>query len=333
MAKTRKSKGKKGVLSIPALRRAFEHMDAHAKKLVASIKAKKTTKAAAATAYAKEWKRTMGRSLPTKAAEATITQAMAMTGQRGGMAPVSWSTGAGSPTNTPTLPGELSAAGTSAYGAYPGYVMKGFDNIMWESPAANCSKQDSFPMPAADLGSNAVVPMGATPLGATTYTAKGGRRSTRKNRKQRGAGLGNIFSSMIPGMSETSGGNAGLAMAFRPFGGTNPTGFGADMQYQWKGMPPGASPSPVDPSFSYRTNGVTVPNYDQLSAYNRTLPNSDISSGCSGSGCGNNLPPGVTALPAGIGGGTGGGTMSPPSSVTNAAAAAAAALTAPPRTP
>lgn len=298
MAKTRKSKGKKGVLSIPALRRAFEHMDAHAKKLVVSVKAKKTTQAAAAIAYAKEWKRTMGRTLPTKAAEATITQAMAMAGQRGGMSPVSWSTGAGSPTNTPTLPGEVSAAGTSAYGAYPGYVMKGFDNIMWESPAANCSKQDSFPMPAADLGSNAVVPMGATPLGATTYTAKGGRRqggrrSTRKNRRNsrrnsrrmHGAGLGNIFSSMIPGMSETSGGNAGLAMAFRPFGGTNPTGFGADMQYQWKGMTPGASPSPVDHSFSYRTHGVTVPNYDQLTAYDRNLATADISSGCSASGC------------------------------------------------
>ncbi len=309
MAKTRKSKGKKGVLSIPALRRAFEHMDAHAKKLVASVKAKKTTKSAAANAYAKEWKRTMGRALPTKAAEATITQAMAMgvgggqsvrtafggevpsplnphapsNMQRGGMAPVSWSTGAGSPTNTPGLPGELSAAGTSAYGSYPGYVMKGFDNIMWESPAANCSKQDSFPMPAADLGSNAVVPMGATPLGATTYTAKGGRRSTRKNRKQRGAGLGNILSSIVPGMSETTGGNPALSMAFRPFGGTNPTGFGADMQYQWKGMAPGASPSPVDPGFSYKTHGVTVPNFDQLSDINRQL-GIDISSGGSGSG-------------------------------------------------
>ncbi len=289
MAKTRKTKGKKGVLSIPALRRAFEHMDAHAKKLAADVKSKKTTKSSAATSYAKEWKRTMGRTLPPKAAEATITQAMAMSGgQRGGMSPVSWSTGAGSPTNTPGLPGELSAGGGSAYGAYPGYVMKGFDNIMWESPAANCSKQDSFPMPAADLGSNAVVPMGATPLGATTYSAKGGRRSNRKTRKsrrmkQRGAGLGNIFASMIPGVSETSGGNAGLAMAFRPFGGTNPTGFGADMQYQWKGMAPGASPSPVDPSFGYRTHGVTVPNFDQLSAIDRKLP-IDISSGGSGSG-------------------------------------------------
>ncbi len=286
MAKTRKTKGKKGVLSIPALRRAFEHMDAHAKKLAASVKAKKTTKAAAAAAYSKEWKRTMGRTLPAKSAEATISQAMHMSGgsasasQRGGMAPVSWSTGAGSPTNTPGLPGELSAAGGSAYGAYPGYVVKGFDNIMWESPAANCSKQDSFPMPAADLGSNAVTPAGATPLGATTYTAKGGRRKTRKGRrmKQHGAGLGNLFASIIPGMSETSGGNAAMSMMYRPFGGTNPTGVGADMQYQWKGMAPGASPSAVDPAFSYRTNNVAVPNFDNLGAIDRTLPGRDISS-------------------------------------------------------
>ncbi len=286
MAKTRKTRGKKGVLSIPALRRAFEHMDAHAKKLVASVKAKKTTKSAAANAYAKEWKRTMGRALPLKSAEATISQAMSMHGgsasasmQRGGMAPVSWSTVAGSPTNTPGLPGELSAAGGSAYGAYPGYVMKGFDNIMWQDAAANCSKQDSFPMPAADLGSNAVTPAGATPLGATTYTAKGGRRKTRKGRRQNGAGIGNIFSALIPGMSETSGGNAGLAMTYRPFGGTNPTGVGADMQYQWKGMTPGASPSPVDPNWAYRTGVVNVPKFDNLGAIDRTLPGKDISSG------------------------------------------------------
>lgn len=292
MAKTRKTKGKKGVLSIPALRRAFEHMDAHAKKLVTSVKAKKTTKSAAANAYAKEWKRTMGRSLPAKSAEATISQAMSVVGQRGGMSPVSWSTGAGSPTNTPGLPGELSAAGGSAYGAYPGYVMKGFDNIMWESPAANCSKQDSFPMPAADIGNNAVTPAGSTPLGATTYTAKGGRRSTRKNRKgrrnsrkQHGAGIGNIFSALIPGMSETSGGNAGLAMAYRPFGGTNPAGVGADMQYQWKGMAPGASPSAVDPSFAYRTHNVSVPKFDNLGSIDRNLDGKDISSG------GSTVPP------------------------------------------
>jgi hypothetical protein len=279
-------------------------MDAHAKKLVASVKAKKITKAAAATAYAKEWKRTMGRSLPAKSAEATITQAMAMGGgqsvphapsnmQRGGMSPVSWSTGAGSPTNTPSLPGELSAGGGSAYGAYPGYIMKGFDNIMWQSAAANCSKQDSFPMPIEGLGSNAVTPTGATPLGATTYTAKGGRRGkkTRKNRKMHGAGLGNLFAGLIPGMSETSGGNAPMAMAYRPFGGTNPTGLGADMQYQWKGMPPGASPSSVDPNWSYRTNNVAVPKFDELGAVDRTLAGKDISS-VSGSGVGA-LPPGI----------------------------------------
>jgi hypothetical protein len=291
MAKTRKTRGKKGVLSIPALRRAFEHMDAHAKKLVASIKAKKTTKAAAATGYAKEWKRTMGRSLPAKSAEATISQAMAIGGQRGGMSPVSWSTGAGSPTNVPSLPGEMSATGGSAYGAYPGYVMKGFDNIMWESPAANCSKQDSFPMPVADLGTNAVPPPGSTGLGATTYTAKGGRRSTRRNRKgrrnsrkqMRGAGIGNVFASLIPGMSETSGGNSVMAMAYRPFGGTNPTGVGADMQYQWKGMGPGASPSAVDPNWSYRTHNVAVPKFDNLGSIDRTLPGKDISSGSSAS--------------------------------------------------
>ncbi len=328
MAKTRKTKGKKGVLSIPALRRAFEHMDAHAKKLAASVKAKKTTKSAAANSYAKEWKRTMGRTLPTKSAEATISQAMHLSGgQRGGMAPVSWSTGAGSPTNTPGLPGELSAAGGSAYGAYPGYVMKGFDNIMWQDAAANCSKQDSFPMPAADLGSNAVTPAGATPLGATTYTAKGGRRrkTRRGSRRQRGAGLGNILAGLIPGMSETSGGNSVMAMAYRPFGGTNPTGVGADMQYQWKGMNPGASPSSVDPNWSYRTNNVAVPKFDNLGEVNRTLPGRDISSG--GSGSGFVAPPaGLEQLPANLGRGAVADIAGNASRLSAAAAAAARPL-------
>ncbi len=275
---TRKAKGKKGVLSIPELRRSFEHIETFGRKCAHDVMKKKMSKSSAAEAYAKEWKRTFGRTLPAKSALSYIEHLLSvgMRGgssersgsQTGGMAPVGWSDTQPGVYAAPTLPGQTDAAGYTAYGSFPNYVEKGFDAMMWKDGlASTCGKQDSFPMPAADLGNNAVTPNGAIPVGSTTYMkpgmAGGRRRRTRKGSRSR---------------RNQTGGAAFLAAAFRPFDATNPTGVSYDMTTQFKGMGVPASPDPTQPAFQYNSNFVKTPDFGNISAINRDLYKADITS-------------------------------------------------------
>ncbi len=262
--------GKKGILSIPELRHAFEHIESFGRKCAASVHAKKTTKASAAASYAKEWKKTFGRSLPTKSAMASIEHYMSLSPggkQRGGMAPVSGSELQPGIYAAPTLPGQTDGAGYTAHGSFLPYVEKGFSvGIPQDGLASMCGKQDSFPMPAANLGSNAVTPMGATPVGSTTYM-KGGRRTRRRGlrRSQRGSGSNEIRAQTLRG------GSASLAAAFRPMLSSNPPGVGHDAQMMFKSAALPASPDPTQPAFNYKANDVMVPNFDGLGVIDRNL--------------------------------------------------------------
>ncbi len=257
--KTRKSGAKKGILSIPELRHAFEHIEAFGRKCAASVHSKKTTKASAATSYAKEWKKTFGRALPAKSAMASIEHYMSLSPggkQKGGMAPVNGSELQPGIYAAPTLPGQTDGAGNTAHGSFLPYVEKGFSvGIPQDGLASMCGKQDSFPMPAANLGSNAVTPIGATPVGSTTYM-KGGRRTRRRGLRK-----------------SQRGGSAALAAAFRPMLSSNPTGVGHDTQMMFKNAPLPASPDPTQPAFTYKANDVMVPNFDGVGVIDRNLNN------------------------------------------------------------
>lgn len=297
MAKTRKAKTKSrsGIKSIPELRRAFEHIEPFAHKLAGQVHSKKLTKSAASEAYAKEWKKVFGRPIKAKSAQASIEHYMSLGKQhggayasepaellnsasnvrttaaqrgsgsnniraqtlRGGSAPVTWSDTQPGIYAAPTLPGQVDAAGYTAYGSFLPYVEKGFSvGIPADGLAATCDGKNSWPMPAADIGNNQVPPKGDIPLGATTFIkpqAGGLRRSrAKRTRKQKG-------------------GSAMLAAAFRPFDATNPTSVTHDAMMSFKGQGLPASPDPSDPSWSYNSGKVMAPTVGAISAINRNL--------------------------------------------------------------
>jgi hypothetical protein len=277
--KTRKAKtkSKSGIKSIPELRRAFEHIEPFAHKLAAQVHTKKLTKGAASEAYAKEWKKVFGRPMKSKSAQASIEHYMSLGKQRGGeaellnsasnvpttsatplqrggAAPVNWSDTQPGIYSAPTLPGQVDAAGYTAYGSFLPYVEKGFSvGIPADGLAATCDGKNSWPMPAANIGTNQVPPKGDIPTGATTYIKPqaGGKRAKR-TRKQKG-------------------GAAMLAAAFRPFEATNPTSATHDAMMSIKGQGLPASPDPSDPAWSYRTANVQAPVIGAISAINRNL--------------------------------------------------------------
>ncbi len=288
---TRKS-GKSAALSIPELRRGFEHIEEVARRLVASVGAKKMTKAAAISDYAKEWKRIFHRTLPSKSAEASIDFAMtARSGptrrrQRGGMAPVDFGQQPGI-YSAPTLPGQVDAGGYTLHAQVPNYVSSGvaFNGVTWQdSHQALCGKEDTTPAISASMGSNAVMKGGglaedqglmhqetSLPGSAGALFIKGGRRTrnlaSAKNRK----GLAFARKTM-------RGGNAPLAAAFRPFSAENPTSVANDAQTAWKGMPLPASPSPADPAWNYQASNVKAADFGGIDVINRVM-SSDVTSG------------------------------------------------------
>ena len=300
--KTRKSSGKrKSAMSIPELRRSFESIETIGRKLAAEVHAKKLSKSSAVTAYAKEWKRIFGRQFPHKNALAAIEHAMSVKKQHGGAdmtplqemaaksgsmsmsgggepAPVSWSGLQPGIYVAPALPGQITPAGYQANGSFLPYVEKGFDvGVPQIALASQCGNQPSFPMPAANLGSNAVTPAGATPIGSTTYM-KGGSvpSSTGDQTPLRGGRRGRSRKGLT--RRRMRGGAASLAMAFRPLDSSNPSGFLYDQVTSFKGMTPPASPDPTQPAASYQAGNIKAPDFGGIGAIGRNLPNADVTS-------------------------------------------------------
>jgi hypothetical protein len=262
--KTRKSR-KSSVMTIPELRRGFEHIETFAQQLATAVLTKKKSMADASDEYAKEWKRTFHRVLPAKSARASVELALAhaprkgLRAMKGGMAPVSATDTQPGIYSAPTLPGQVDAGGYTLYAQVPNYVQSGFNAVTWQpSHQTLCGIENTTPMLAANLGSNAVSPAGS----AGALAIRGGRRGTRRARSTR---------------RRQKGGNASLALAFRPIIATNPTTISHDAQMAWKGLPPPASPDPTDPAFNYKM--PSVPNVTDIMAMGpitRNIPASDL---------------------------------------------------------
>lgn len=209
VAKTRKTK--KGAMTIPELRRAFDHME----NFTLHILSKTKDQVARRKAFQKEWMKVFHRPVDDKAANAYLQFESKKKGktkrhrQRGGAGPL-----AGAPLDYSTRPGLY-----APYGVFPAYVSSGldfYDKINQQAPVAGCGKEDTTPKLAADMGSNEV------------GKQKGGRRKTRKAR-------GGAFPSITEFASSAG---------FRPFAANVPTGAFYDAQMAWKGQPFPASPSP-----------------------------------------------------------------------------------------
>jgi hypothetical protein len=251
----RKSRKAPSIMTIPELRRSFEHMESCAEQLVVAVLAKKKSIADASAEYAREWKHTFHRNLPAKSARATLEMTMATRkGQKGGMAPVGAELQPGV-YSAPTIPGQVDAANYTLYSQVPAYVSSGFDTMTWQpSHQVLCGKEDLTPQLPADLGSNVVMKGGDAPWPIESavspadskgaLTIRGGKRLRSMKRTRR-----------------LKGGNAALSLAFRPLGPAVPTSPLYDAQMAWKGQPLPASPDPTDTAIQYKmgTAATDVP--------------------------------------------------------------------------
>ena len=163
---TRKIKVKAKGMTVPQLRKAFEHIETYARKHDVG-------------AFRKEWKKTFGKSISESAAKDYISFLKTTTHQTGGAsqvlggAPLDYTTRAGSDPST--------AANV------PPYVQSGFGFANMDSFRMMGGKEDISPRIPADMGSNAV---------------GGGKKKYRKTRKFKKSQKGGAFPSLSTAVSE-----------------------------------------------------------------------------------------------------------------------------------
>lgn len=207
-------------MTIPQLRKAFEHMDKYRD----------------VESFRKEWKKTFGKEITKQSAEdylryvSTKSKHVSLPhAQKGGAsalgaAPLDYTMRAGT-----DLP----------YGSYPQYVASGFGFANQDSLTAQCGKETQlFPEPLPGSGCNIL---------------KGGKRKTRKNRKntQKGGALPSLATAASEFLS-------------RPAGMSSPPGPIQDASMVWKGVDSLASPRPEINPLPY--------------AYSPTIYNAQVSS-------------------------------------------------------
>jgi hypothetical protein len=205
MKKQGTRKVKKGVMTIPQLRKAFDHIERFTGSLL------KQTKDAGERrkAFQKEWQKVFHRSVDDKSANAYLEFEEKKSGKKSGSrkqkggAPLS-----GAPLDYSTRPGI-----DGIYGVFPAYITSGFDfynDINKQAPVAGCGVENTTPKVPLSIGSNEV--------------QKGGKRKTRKSKRQGGGAF--------PSLSEFA-----TAMTFRPMTSTNPPSMSYTAQMDFKGLP------------------------------------------------------------------------------------------------
>jgi len=145
--KTRKQKEKGKVLTIPMLRKAFEHIDMETRKILAKHPINKDS----ISEFQKAWKKCFGKTIDSKTAESYLLlqskvkkSSRKTRKQKGGSAPVDYML-------RPGIDG--------THGSYLPYVSKGLDfyndinNIAMD---ADCGKIDYSPQLSSTMGSNQV---------------------------------------------------------------------------------------------------------------------------------------------------------------------------------
>jgi len=227
VGKTRKQK--KGVMTIPQLRKAFEHMESFTGHLLSKTK----DAGARRKAFQKEWTRVFHRSVDDKAANAYLTfeakkhkkgnATRKNRRQNGGQMPPLDS----APLDYTTRPGIY-----GVHGNFPAYVTSGFDiydKINMDSPRIGCGVENITPKIPAGLGSNEV-----------NFQKGGKRRSNRSNRSRKARG------GAFPTMSEFA-----QALEFRPMTSGVPSSVLYDAQTAFKGqaLPPTPSPNTANPPY------------------------------------------------------------------------------------
>jgi hypothetical protein len=212
-----KKEKKEKSMTIPELRKAFEHIESFIQKHDYDV-----------NAFRKEWKKTFGKEVSVEAAKEYLDflqNNKSHKSQEGGMAPVNYITRPGT-----DLP----------YGNFPPYVSSGFGiGVPQDSFSAQCGKENITPLVPATMGSNLVM--------------KGGKK-TRKNKKQKG-GLKSNANLTVGGASLGSSLASVISEAMsRPFGMSSPPTTAQDLQMQSKGVLPQANGDPSQSTFSYSSS-------------------------------------------------------------------------------
>lgn len=220
MVKQKTRKLKKGLMTIPQLRKAFDHIE----RFTDSLLKKTSNSEERRKAFQKEWSKVFHRSVDDKSANAYLAFEEKKVGKRGtrkqkGGAPLS-----GAPLDYSTRPGI-----EGVYGVFPAYVSSGFafyNDINKEAPLAGCGVENTTPKVPISIGSNEV--------------QKGGKRrnGTRKSRRQGGGAF--------PSISEFA-----QALSSRPIPSTNPPTMAYTAQMDFKGLPspPSSAPNTANPPY------------------------------------------------------------------------------------
>lgn len=240
MKKSTTLKHKKGVQTIPQLRKSFDHIEQFTKWLVHSEKDSKKRVAA----FQQEWKKVFYHDVDASAAQSLIdhhSKQKQPTRKNKGKKQAGGAPLAGAPLDFQTRPGTYQ----TPYGNFLEYIGDGFtfyNKINQDSFfPTQCGKENITPVVYESTGSNKV---------------GGRRRTSRRNRKQRGG---------FPTMSEFA-----QALSFGPLSPTAPTSVLYDAQSAMKAqLPP---PSPVantanPPYVTASPQAVSYPSY----AINRQL--------------------------------------------------------------
>lgn len=227
---TKTRKLKKGLMTIPQLRKAFDHIERFTTSLLKSTKDAGERR----KAFQTEWKKVFHRDVDDKSADAYLQFEETKVGKKagtrkqkqqgGGAAPL-----AGAPLDYSTRPGI-----DGIYGVFPAYVSSGlsfYNDINLEAPLAGCGTENTTPKVPLSIGSNAV--------------QTGGKRKTRKGRQQGGA---------FPSLSEFA-----QALSFRPVTATAPPTMAYTAQMEFKGLPspPSSQANTGSPGYlSYKPSTV-----------------------------------------------------------------------------
>ena len=234
--KTRKTKNVAGkAMTVPQLRRAFEHID--------QFVAKKSTDV---EAFRKEWKKTFGKEVSKAASEDYLKFVKSKKSQRGG---------SGSSSMSPASIGYDMRAGTDTpYGSFNKYVSDGFGFANADSVAAACGRENITPRLPVMESPVAMLSVNMLPVSNKV----GGRR--RKTRKQKGGTT--TIAQFLSNGAEAMQRPIGMGTVLSP-NTANPL---YASQMLAKGYPTGTagifdSPRPEIPAFNFPTPGTSYASY------------------------------------------------------------------------
>jgi hypothetical protein len=212
-------------LTIPELRRAFEHIEEFALTHKGDIKG-----------LQEEWKKVFYKELDKESAQAYLEHVKTLPKRgrtlrktRGGASAL-----AGAPLEYTTRPGIYITPGINegSYAQVPAYVASGFWNPRMAIESDPVPGQPAWPVPYASTGSNLVKGgnAGCDSCGCSAPPAiLGGKRKTKRNLRK-----GGDFTSYLQGMGQ------------RVFGSSNPPTIAQSLEAKFNGLSGGPSPSAAD---------------------------------------------------------------------------------------